>query len=401
MDRPSSLLADRYHLSLSSQWKDWFDVHVKELELPGCFRFPVSADELCQDSPTFFWPGFMQPDAIPLIGNAYGDWICARITENNQFGELIHWYHGGGDWIPVGSCLAEAILHDAIDQYRPVQKQMLRGAAESIRQDSPGSIRREVDGREQLCHWIVGSIPGFGIESSLSRLLATTGSENYQESLRFLMNKNVSMEACCCDTIESIITQTLPDDRSSIGGLPPSEWKRISELCSQILQRRTDIGWSFALQGLSHFYLSGLDKARETWFAGRFASAFSDQSVRLRLHHLETGYRKSNIALLANHADELPEMMRNDPYLEYFLNLKADSITETIQNYWYHRGLEALAQERFGEAYDCFFRSGWDLGAGQISQYKRILRNLLEAAQGAGWHARARLIETFIACMSR
>ncbi len=71
----------------------------------------------------------MLPDTLPLIGNEYGDWLCVRVDEDNRFGELVHWYHGGGDWIPVGKSIAEAVLHDIVDQFRPRKGQVLRGSS--------------------------------------------------------------------------------------------------------------------------------------------------------------------------------------------------------------------------------------------------------------------------------
>ena len=131
MSRPSDKLAKRYSLRLSETWREWFDQDLHTLSLPGAMRNAVPVEDLLLETPPQIWAGFMLPDTLPILGNEYGDWICVRIGPDAELKELLYWYHGGGDWIPVGSTLAEVVLHDVVDQFRRVRKQMIRGASES------------------------------------------------------------------------------------------------------------------------------------------------------------------------------------------------------------------------------------------------------------------------------
>ncbi len=63
--------------------------------------------------------GFMLPDTLPILGNGYGDWLCMRVNADNTAGEVVHWYHGGGDWMPWGRNPAEAIAFDRLRQRLP------------------------------------------------------------------------------------------------------------------------------------------------------------------------------------------------------------------------------------------------------------------------------------------
>lgn len=157
MDQPSTRLADHYHLHLAPVWQSWLDTEAQRLTLAGAFQSPVSVDELLQPAPPVIWGGLMPPDVLPLIGNEYGDWICGRIGPHDQIEELIFWYHGGGDWIPVGRTMQEALLHDALDQFRPMRAQMLRGAAETLVPMSLTSVLERLENAE-LTRWLCAGL---------------------------------------------------------------------------------------------------------------------------------------------------------------------------------------------------------------------------------------------------
>jgi hypothetical protein len=400
MDRPSDKLADRFGLKLEPAWKQWFDFQSRNLVLPGRFCHPVNIDELCQQSPQVLWPGFMQPDSLPLVGNDYGDWICARVTEDNRLGELIHWFHGGGDWIPVGHSIAEALLHDAIDQFRPIKKQMLRGAVESIPLKNDADCLQGSKQKTEFLRWLENSLSESNVKKQLGSILELTEPEDYPKALRNLIDDGLLVEACSCDLIESIINKSLPNDKEqSIKNLSSQEWSEIEWLCEKIIRMRSDIGWSFALHGMSCEFRFAHERAQSSWFQGRFASAFSDQSVRLQLHHFEKHYKKCCIAQLVSKPSQLPDKIRNDGYLEQFTSSDANCLNSTIQNFWRQQGCEAMNQERFAEAYQAFYRSGWDLGAEKLMAFHQILTDMREAAAQAGWVARSRVIQSYLECL--
>jgi hypothetical protein len=103
--RPSSgwsrAIAERYALTLSADWAEWFDeVAVGELR-GGEYCEPVHPSELLSATPEVIWPGLMPPDLMPVVGNGMGDWLCARVGPESTIREVVHWYHGGGDRLPL------------------------------------------------------------------------------------------------------------------------------------------------------------------------------------------------------------------------------------------------------------------------------------------------------------
>lgn len=207
MPQPSQLLAERYALRLSSSWRDWFDRDAQQLVLPGAMRHALSAEELVQEAPTQIWPGFMLPDTLPLVGNDYGDWICVRVDAQGELGELLYWYHGGGDWIPVGTNLAEAIAHDVVDQFRDVRAQMLRGASESRVDRHFSFIQRFSDKR--LRSWMIdqlaGEAPAEPIKHDLQALAEMLVREDYPAALELLREREWAMDAVACDWAELLL----------------------------------------------------------------------------------------------------------------------------------------------------------------------------------------------------
>ena len=244
MGQLSEIIADRFCLSLSPQWRRWFDHDAHLPGIPGRFRFPVDVRDLVHPQSQLIWSGLMLPDTLPLIGNGYGDWLCARITDRDELGELIHWYHGGGDWIPVGRTVAEALLHDAIDRYRPLRRQMLRGAAESIR--SSGESRPEADYSSSPHGWLHLNADNStsSIAHNLAELLQVAGDGGYRHALETLIAAGIAAEASTCDLIELLIHQELPDERDLPPSCGPRHGNRLPRLANASTWRQ-DLGGVF------------------------------------------------------------------------------------------------------------------------------------------------------------
>ncbi len=392
MGQPAQLFSDRFQLQLSPSWQQWFNQTSQETPLPGFFRKPVDLEGLCAQRPNQIWAGFMLPDSLPILGNGYGDWICARVDHEGQIHELVHWYHGGGDWIPVGSNLAEAIVHDAVDVHRPVRKQMLRGAVETTR--SKGSPHSAA-----LLEWLVSSLQQNHAEVTsdiLENLLQTSNANSYADSIEKVVELGIAVEAALCDSIELVIQQAVPSENSSLHMLSEEDCQKIIEMCQSVLLRRQDLGWSFSLLGLCQQLNGDKEASRESFFNGRLASAFSDQSVRLRLHRFEQRYGKFSIAQLASNKNSLPPAMLDDPYLVTCLGSKDVNLVAKVQDYWLNLAQQALGQGNYAEGYRYAFNAGWDLGAANMASYRKILDLLAQTASKAGWNARAAIAKAHL-----
>lgn len=438
MPSPSESLQEHFSLELSPDWIDWFDHSLNSVRPPGAMREVVAADHLVASTPSQIWPGFMLPDTLPIIGNSYGDWLCARIDENNGFGELIYWYHGGGDWIPVGKNLSEALLHDAIDHFRPIRKQAVRGATELEKTGDAALLSRL--GEPQFQNWLEQSLPQLPHKNALTFLNALPGQledGGYSDAITRMYEFRWAFEAIACDLIEDALqtplTQianaafaekhgyswypeyvawmfdlgTIPEEviddlrNSSAAAWPTQKWEKASAIANQVLQSRNDLGWAFTISGWQHEREGNAEKAASTYFAGRFASSFADQSVRLSCHSLSERMGKFSVERLALLLDKGQVPKSDDAYLHLFLDDSKQSVLARLHQYWWDQGSEHMENGNFSTAYYCFMKSGWDMGVSRLSDYSIILNALSDAALKAGWPARAAVARKHLECLDR
>lgn len=445
MVTPSEQISERYCLNLSKFWCDWFDGAATAFKLPGMMRQPLLAGDLCREAPEQIWPGFMLPDALPIIGNRYGDWICARVTENDELGELIYWYHGGGDWIPVGSSLSAVLVHDVVDQFRSVRKQMLRGASESRADSQAGVLLRLAD--DNFSAWLSmhlsedarSSELDIDVRSSLDRLITRLSEADYEAALKLLYQNRWVEDAVTCDLIdlalqgplESISSQhiakaaNLPwfpeyvrllfdpsqasqETRQRILELdslehrdwPCQDWQLAAELAGKVALRRSDLGWTATVLGWFHEKNGDLARAIVAYQNGMHASAFADQSVRLNSHAEVDEYGKFSTARLVALREHWTGELLSDSYLQIFRNPRKRSLLVDVCEYWKTLGYERETEGDFTTAYQHYYAAGWDMGVSRLSDYAEILSSLHRSTLGAGWMARTKLIETHLRCLS-
>lgn len=443
MGQPSQIIAARYHLRLSDAWKQWFDHDQYRIALPGEFRSPLTAQQLSSPAPAQIWAGFMLPDTLPLIGNQYGDWICVRVGPDGSLGELLHWYHGGGDWIPLGSDLAEVVVHDVVDHFRPIAGQMLRGAPESIEPQQRTRVL-EAFAEPELRNWMserlaVSSGQGSSaigtVRGALSHLEQALTQGDYAGALQHMQACNWSPDAIACDRIQYVLQQSvtqLADPRlaralsvnwapdyllwlfdvatiptaareriDALTGLNSNwweqqDWKLAGNLAGEVLLRRQDLGWAFNVAGWDHRRRGDVAEAAQIYFRGRHASAFSDQAVRMRTHWSDSRYGKFTIAQLSELADYLTPVQQADLYLQAAGQAGERPTIKRVQEFWLNESRRLREHQAFGESYDCLVRSGWDMGVDQLTDYQAILSQLVLAAGSAGWHARQAVAQTHL-----
>ncbi|MDX1929701.1 MAG: hypothetical protein SFV81_24455 [Pirellulaceae bacterium] len=451
MDQPSQHIADRYQIELTDSWQHWFDRDARSVPLAGEFRESNQFGFLLDRAPIIVWPGLMLPDTLPLVGNEYGDWLCVRIDSDNRLGELLHWYHGGGDWIPVGRTIAEAVLHDIVDQFRPRVGQVLRGAAEST---SPEHLQDVVERlrNQHLQSWLADSLsdspdanvtparPSAEILQAVINALPTNG---YLPAVQLLEQVGWAVEASLCDQIEyalqvpirSLASEEIPKrfglnyepdyvrwlfDSQQIPlnalhqiqeilhslGLPPvqphsQDWGEAERLALRLLERRQDLAWAVEIAGWAAKRRGDFDAACAIYFEGRFASAFSNQSIRMRSHGFDSRFGKSALAELWQLRDHLNPQQRADVYLQKVWHAPARSLQREVQEYWMTNAKEAMNAGQYAAAYESYYRAGWDIGAQRMTDYLDIFGGLIESARAAGWLARANVAATHLACLAK
>jgi len=443
MDQPSQLIADRYQVELTGRWRQWFDYDAAHIPLAGEFREASQHPFLLDRAPAIVWPGLMLPDTLPLLGNEYGDWICVRVNEENHFDELVHWYHGGGDWIPVGRSMAEAVLHDAIDQFRPRVGQVLRGAAESTSPDHLAEVTERL-GVEQLQQWLVcGLDPSHEHASALAGVFGALSDGNYLAAIQHLERGGWAVEAALCDQIEYALhvpmrslasdeiprrmgmnyepdyvrwlfdAHLIPTDAlhqvqeilHTLGQIPArpgaQDWLEAERLAQRVLARRWDLAWAVDIAGWAAKRRGDPVGACNVYFNGRYASAFSNQSIRMRSHWFDPHFGKISLAEMWSLREHLNGPQRDDAYVQKIWQTPARALQREVQEFWIAAGKSAMRAGEFATAYQNFFRAGWDLGAQRMTDYADILGQLIESAEAAGWKARAAVAATHLACLSK
>jgi hypothetical protein len=439
MDQPSRQIADRYQVHLTDAWCQWFDGDADAIALPGEFRVPASAHSLLERSPQCIWPGLMLPDTIPVLSNEYGDWICVRVDEHNCFGELLHWYHGGGDWIPLGRSLAEAVLHDAVDSLRIRTSQVLRGATESQSLCRKQDFKQRVS--QSILHdWLARQLDTRDLHMPV---LNAIEQEEYLIALSLLLESGWATCAVLCDRMEIALQypansmanpsiahrlginwepdfvrwlfdlSTIPQDAfqqiqeilHSSGlaatGWQQQDWNTAESLAHQVLNERWDLGWAVDIAGWAAQRRGDLLTAANIYFRGRHASAFSNQSVRMRTHWFDQQFGKFSLSQLWMVRDHLNVSDREDSYVQEVWQTPSRLLQRHVQDYWSAAGRELMRHGNFTDAYHAFYRAGWDLGAQRMTEYLDVLENLVQAAEAAGWKARSAVAATHLASLSK
>lgn len=434
----SQRLQERYRFRLPVDLIDWFDGGVWQELGNSEFNQAVSPDMLLSDSPEVIWPGLMLPDALPLVGNRYGDWLCLRVGASDTVAEVVHWYHGGGDWIPWGKSLAEAIFFDTVRDLLPGVR-----ASHAI----PAEPRRRGTGNDRVFHWACDWLPSsvnvllsdFSElwqdvpEKSGSRPSQSVSDEHRQLFAKRLLTLPVCEVAVRCElalqSLDSSVQQHLsPKLASELGidweptavswlfdnslidqramsalqgavsqpfGDLAQNWQRAIEMVQPICEKREDLGWAFDLCGWYAEQSGRLQEAIGYYSRGAMALAFADQSIRFRTHWFPQGYGKFSLWRLQQLVEDntwLTADVRD--WLAEFKKPEEQGLRARVSAYWQQKGSLAQEQQDWQRAFAAFYRSGWDLGLDHMSDFRHCLRGLCEVAHSSGDSARAAVAST-------
>lgn len=423
----SHQLQQRYALRLDESLADWFDSGAWQLAGRGEFNQPVSPEILLADTPEVIWPALMLPDTLPVLGNCNGDWLCLRVGRDSTVQEVIHWYHGGGDWIPWGNTLAEAIAFDSIHDRLPGQ---------SLGHAVPAEPRRPADGTGALAKWAAKWLP--------SEVRTAFGSASFPELAAVLLEHRVSEIGLRCELVlaalDSGLRGSLSPEIAAELGIPwepdavswlfdtalvnasaraelcrsvgeaidfDQDWVTAAAHAAAVCQQRDDLGWAFDVAGWAAERERDFAKAVEFYRRGAVASAFADQSIRFRTHWFPQAKGKFSLwrleALKATSdpppppAEGLsPEARKIDGYLKAIGDSEPGTLRSRAAAYWKSVAQTAVEDDRPADVYDAHYRAGWDLGLEDMASYRQRLASLVEAAEGAGQRGRARVAQAHL-----
>ncbi|WP_164103545.1 hypothetical protein [Candidatus Laterigemmans baculatus] len=429
----SHQLQERYALHFDACLAEWFDSGGWQLAGRGEFNQPVSPEVLLAENPEVLWPALMLPDSLPVLGNRKGDWLCLRIGSDSAIAEVIHWYHGGGDWIPWGRTLAEAIVFDSLHDRLPGRNHAHAVAAEP---------RRAGDGEGALVRWASDWLP--------SEVRTALGSASFPELVEILLEHRVSEVGLRSelvlaaldsglrrwltpeiaaelgipwepDAVSWLFDTALVDEasrselRRSIGGELDfsQDWQGAAKHAAAVCRERGDLGWAFDVAGWAAEREGNVAEAAEYYRRGAVALAFADQSIRFRTHwfppakgkfslwRLEVLESQRRIEIAEKPGAGSPKPDEIDGYLQAIAGgesggASAGTLRSRAADYWRSVALTATEQGRPADAYEAHYRAGWDLGLEELGSYRQRLASLVEAAEKAGQLGRARVAQAHL-----
>lgn len=421
--------AGQYGVQLDATLAEWLNDEQWQRQGTGEFRAPAIPEELLQDCPPSIWPGLMPPDALPILGNEYGDWLCLRFGADNQVREIIHWYHGGGDWIPWGRTLPEAIAFQMIRDHLPGRHYRHADPAERIRRCEPSDPHYQWAQRHlpAATTQIIDSFDSHDAPQPvlplLEQLIATgvaTVSLHAEAILRSLdtplrqLTRNMVAPLGVDWENEAIgwrfdadlvprkhraaLAGILQVDESELGG---QNWEAAGQHAASVADSRNDLGWAPLTLGWIAEKRNQLPEALRNYSQAILASVFADQSVRFRTHGNEEdkfAARRLTV-LLKQHSDQTVAV--NADYWQAWSGSPSGERPTAIADYWMRRAQQATDQGRWSAAYDALVQSGWDLGRTSIRQYGPLLKQIADAAAQAGQTARAAVAAAHLRCFEQ
>ncbi|HTN76551.1 MAG TPA: SMI1/KNR4 family protein [Pirellulaceae bacterium] len=408
----SDKLAAHYGLRLPPDLRAWID---GAWELGGGVEFsqPQTPEHLIEPNGTI-WGGFMLPDTLPIIGNEYGDWLCLRIDPTGGVREVLYWCHGGGDWIPYGRTLSEALLYDAASRVLyarkpefiepeapPEERYRLAEWALPFAAGNPAPLRpfwkqppateellkqmataniAEVVARRDLCALALSS--RFRRESH-PRLAGALGIPWEPDFVSWQFDAALVPPAQ-----QARLEQHFQEPFAT---LTAQDWQTAEREALYICRKRQDLGWALEIAGWAAERRGDLQTAIGLYDAGLTAPVFSDDAVRFRTQWFPPGYGKFAAYRLGELRRHLPPAVSQNHYLQILLDNDEPLLRARVRDYWLKRAQTAADQHDFLGAYQLLYRAGWDIGLPGLEEYGPLLEQLATYAEQAGSQALATL----------
>lgn len=417
----SERISERYQCVLAPDLADWLDREIWKRNGTGEFRLTIPADGLLSDAPDEIWPGLMPCDLLPILGDSDGNWVCVRADANNQMGEMVQWFHGGGDWMPWGKRLADAIVFEAVVERLPGPRRRLAIPAENPKQYFDPL-------NDPFVHW------AFEHQTKAIRELLAEQTSS-QESAEVLLRENIACEAVRCELVQDAMHQPwasrlngklasqiglswndcvswmfdagrMPDDawnllkeklKLSDHDRGEQDWSAVETHCRAVIDATTDsarqIAWAWDLLGYAIERRGDSSAAIDTYRQGANASSFTDQAVRMNSHWMQQEAAKFSVARLQK-LD--PNRVANSKYLSSLLATNTQSCRQQVVEYWMDQANQATSEV---QRHERLMKAGWDVGVDSFVRYSTLLDRVAEAAEAAGQHARASLAKTHRRCL--
>lgn len=423
-------IEDRFELNLDPCTRSWFDGACSQFQWHGEFDQPLPPATVVESLEDVVWPGFMLPDTVPLVGNRYGDWLCLRVSSTNHITEVLHWYHGGGDYVPYGSNLAESLFYDLCQsenpgrakwaEERPLDAEKLNGLSwiaehlgvsnEVLQEILRLFSRRHIDaGLEAIAEqgWCQAVVTRDRMLRALQTPLWNIADPKLAK--RWNVSWETEMLPWLFDTrtipseYRSRMDQLLSEVGTGSSDWSHQAWDRVEALALGLIQARGDLAWPFDLAGWSAFQRGDTRLAIERWWQGLACSLFSDQSTQFHSHWFDHRFGKFAAAQLWANRSQLTQSQQQDPYWK-MLSEGANEpqplpLHRRVTEYW--RQVANKPQATPQQVYRAWIAAGWDVGCQPLADFEPILEQLRVSAEQAGSKTQATLATIYASKLKR
>lgn len=409
----SEKLAAHYGLRLPTDLRAWLDDEVWRMAGGAEFSQPQSPDQLI-DPDGSIWGGFMLPDTLPIVGNDYGDWLCLRVQADGSVREVLHWSHGGGDWIPYGRSLAEALIYDAASRIlynrkpeftepEPPAEEVFRLAQWAIEHAGQGTARvpefwRQKTRGEEILSQLLNTKVAEAVARRDLCLMALNNRLRREGSPRLAGALGVAWEpdfvSWQFDT--ALVPAAAEPKLIAHFGESPSQWgaqdwNAAEKQALYVTRMRQDLGWALEIAGFAAERRGDLQAAIGLYDLGMLAPIFSDDAVRFRSQWFPPGYGKFAAFRLAELGAAVPAAVANRPYTQIFLQNDEQTLRQRVRDYWYALADDAERRGAWADAYRALYNAGWDCGLPTLDEYGPLLDRLAATATQMGSHSLAQL----------
>jgi len=411
----SELVAQRFDVQLPLDLRAWLDDEIWKQAGGAEFCNPRTPQQIVSPEPGSIWAGFMLPDTLPLIGNQYGDWLCLRVGFRNDVEEVLYWCHGGGDWIPYGRTLAEALVYDAAfhllydrrtseSMSEPPVPADVYIAADWAWQwlgTTTGLekfwLHQPADGRELLIQLLSAGVAEVAVRRDLIlRHLESQLKVHSRPAVAAQVGANWEPDFVSWLFDTALIPELTRDQLGRLFGLPVDrlmlqDWDAAESEALRVIAARQDLEWAFDIAGWAAERRGAHRQAATQYLAGLRASSFSDHAVRFRTHWFEEGFGKFAAARLHHLREHLRSDEIANPYLQILWHNDAATLRDRVHEYWRTIGDKQLEAGNWQSAYRAYYAAGWDCGLTDVQQYAEILEKLADVADRGGSTALAHL----------
>jgi hypothetical protein len=305
---------------------------LAEFEDDSGYWEPIDPAQVLDADSSALWGGQMLPDSIPVLNNGCGDCILARFKPNGLLREFVQWDHEGGLWRP--SDFMDGPSASICAAYRDAEEALNSGL--------------------------------------LKFCLSETGTWGLADALEVPLSR---VQAWVSDT--SLIDPTSKKRIRKLTNMSDEalffqDWEKAASAALSVSAARPDLAWPGTLLGRAN-ERSGHVRAAVCWYEHSLlgldtTSGFTDDWREIGD---DTPYSVARLrSLLDSNAS-----LRSNAWQVPLSSLE-------MRERWMERGKSSLAADQAAEAYEYFFRAGWDrlFTNGMID----VLEHLARAANAAG-----------------